>query len=152
MAVDYGSRATGIAISDELRITVRPLTTLLTDRGKSKSTIDRIVALAHEYNVATVVVGLPLRLDGTKGEAAALVGRFVKRLQERLTVPVVMQDERLTSRAADERLREQGADMNRRRLHSDQIAAAILLEDYLLDSERRKNSARDRDRTLKIDR
>ena len=58
MAVDYGSRATGIAISDELRITVRPLTTLLTDRGKSKSTIDRIVALALEYNVATVVVGV----------------------------------------------------------------------------------------------
>ena len=150
MAVDYGSRATGIAISDELRITVRPLTTLLTDRGKSRSTIDRIVALALEYNVATVVVGLPLRLDGSKGEAAALVGRFVKRLQERLTVPVVMQDERLTSRAADEHLREQGADMNRRRLHSDQIAAAILLEDYLLDSERRENS--DRHRTLKLDR
>ncbi len=152
MAIDYGSRATGIAISDELRITVRPLTTLLTDRGKSRSIIDRIVALSLEYNVATVVVGLPLRLDGTKGEAAALVGRFVKRLQERLTIPVVMQDERLTSRAADEHLREQGADVNRRRLHSDQVAAAILLEDYLLDSEHRKSGARDRNRPLKLDR
>jgi putative holliday junction resolvase len=136
MAIDYGSRATGVAISDELRITVRPLTTIKTDRGGIKPLIERIVLLANEYEVGTVLVGLPLRLDGTKGDAAHLVERFASRLAEKLDIPLILRDERLTSRAADELMRDQGADARKRRAQSDQVAAAILLEDYLAETER----------------
>ena len=152
MAIDYGRRATGIAISDELRITVRPLTTLRTDRGETRSLVDRIVALALEYEVETILVGLPLRLDGTRGDAATLVDRFVVRLKDQLTIPVVMRDERLTSRAADELLRDHGASVRRRRAHSDQVAAALLLEDYLAEGERVRAAAeRDSDTLPKLE-
>ncbi len=142
MAIDYGRRATGIALSDELRITVRPLTTLRTDRGETRSLVDRIVALALEYEVGTILVGLPLRLDGTRGDAANLVERFARRLNIQLTIPVILRDERLTSRAADELLREQGARASRRRSDSDQVAAAILLEDYLAEDGRIRAAAK----------
>jgi len=141
MAIDYGSRATGIAISDELQITVRPLTTIKTDRRGLGSLIEKVVQLAREYDVKTILVGLPLRLDGTRGDAALHVERFAGRLGEQIAVPVILRDERLTSRAADELLRDQGADSERRRRHSDQVAAAIILEDYLAESERNRLAA-----------
>ncbi|MEP7273749.1 MAG: Holliday junction resolvase RuvX [Acidobacteriota bacterium] len=115
MAIDYGTRATGVAISDELRFTARPLTTLRAGGGQNQSVIERIAALVLEYEVGTVIVGLPLRLDGTRGDSAILVEKFSQSLQSLLTVPVLLRDERLTSRAADERLRDEGANSKRRR-------------------------------------
>lgn len=141
MAIDYGRRATGVAISDELQITVRPLTTLRADKRESRSLIDRIVALAGEYDVEAILVGLPLRLDGTRGDAAILAERFAERLRTQVTAPVILRDERLTSRAADELLRDQDAKAERRRSHSDQVAAALLLEDYLAEAERARAAA-----------
>jgi putative Holliday junction resolvase len=148
MAIDYGSRATGIAISDELQLTVRPLTTLRTDRRGTAPIIEKIVSLAAEYEVGTVLVGLPLRLDGTRGDAATLVERFASRLKEQIGVPVVLRDERLTSRAADELMRQQGASAKTRRAKSDEIAAAILLEDYLAEAERNRATEETEGRSL----
>lgn len=147
MAIDYGSRATGIAISDELQITVRPLTTLRTTSRGIAPIIEKIASLAAEYDVGTVLVGLPLRLDGTRGEAAIIVDRFASKLGKALSVPIVLRDERLTSRAADELMREQGANPKRRRAESDQVAAAILLEDYLAETERTRAAGEGRGRT-----
>ena len=148
MAIDYGSRATGIAISDELQITVRPLTTLKTDRRGLLSILEEIVCLATEYDVGTVLVGLPLRLDGTRGDAAILVERFASKLKQKLSVPIVFRDERLTSRAADELMRDQGTDAKKRRAKSDQVAAAILLEDYLAETERKRAAGEGEGRSL----
>lgn len=131
MALDYGTRAIGVAISDELRLTVRPLATIRRERQSRTHIIERVFALVSEYEVGTLVVGLPLRMDGTEGEAAARVKRFIRDLQSRLAVPVVPYDERLSSHAADEILRERGADRRERRTRSDEVAAAIILQDYL---------------------
>jgi putative Holliday junction resolvase len=136
MALDYGTRAIGVAISDELRLTVRPLTTIRRERQSRARIIARIIALAAEYEVATLVVGLPLRMDGTPGDAAARVQHFIDQLQSHLTIPVVACDERLTSREADEWLRARGADARERRARSDEYAAAIILQDYLAARER----------------
>ena len=140
MAIDYGSRATGIAISDELQISVRPLVTLKSDRSGSRSLIERIEQLTREYEVGTVLVGLPLRLDGTRGDAAARVEKFADDLRRQLDLPVILRDERLTSRAADELMRERGLAARTRRAQSDQVAAAILLEDYLAETERNRSA------------
>ena len=136
MALDYGTRAIGVAISDELKLTVRPLTTIRRERQSRSRVIELITTLVAEQEVETLVVGLPLRMDGTAGDAAERVMRFIRELQSKLQIPVVPYNERLTSREADEILRERGADARERRARSDEIAAAIILQDYLNDHAR----------------
>jgi putative Holliday junction resolvase len=142
LAVDYGTRNVGLAICDELRIAVRPLATLHVAKLKRTEIIKRISETAREYEAATILVGLPLRMDGTRGEAAERVERFIADLEREIEIPIVARDERLTSRAADERLRAEGAGQRERRARSDETAAVIILEDYLAESERRQYAAR----------
>jgi putative Holliday junction resolvase len=131
----------GLAICDELRIAVRPLATLHGAGLKRTEIVKRISETAREYAAATILVGLPLRMDGTRGEAAKRVERFIAELRREVECPVVAGDERLTSRAADERLRDEGAGQRERRARSDETAAVIILEDYLAESERRRFAA-----------
>ncbi len=134
MALDYGTKATGVAVSDELRLTARPLTTLRRQKLPKLSDAQvaaRVVELVAEYEIGLLLVGLPLNMDGTSGAAVAKVERFVAQLKASTDVPIQMMDERLTSRAADERLRAQGADARERKAKSDEYAALILLEDFL---------------------
>ena len=137
LAIDYGSRSIGLAITDELQLIVRPLVTIPT----KKDALTRIAAVCDEYDVGTIVVGLPLRLDGTRGDAAERVTAFVSELRSNLSIPIVTQDERLTTRAADDRLREEGVPWQKRREKIDAYAAAIILEDYLT-SETLKSKSR----------
>ncbi len=135
MAIDYGSRSIGVAVSDELGMTVRPLTTIRVTTRREKlsphEVIARIHALAVEYAVSTLVVGLPLRADGTRGEAAERVERFISALQSQLTIPVVSCNEFLSSREADEILRAGGASVKERKSRSDEYAATVILRDHL---------------------
>ncbi|NOT63331.1 MAG: Holliday junction resolvase RuvX [Acidobacteria bacterium] len=135
MALDYGTKAMGVAVSDELRLTARPLTTLRRQKLSDAQVAAHVVELITEYEVALLLVGLPLNMDGTRGAAVAKVERFVAHLQAHADVPIQMPiqmiDERLTSREADARLREQGADARERKAKSDEYAALILLEDFL---------------------
>ena len=85
-----------------------------------------------------MVVGLPLRLDGGRGGAAHRTEEFVEKLRRELHIPVVTQDERLTSRAADELLKERGLSLRERREKADEYAAAIILEDYLAAEGRKR--------------
>lgn len=138
MAVDYGSKAIGLAISDELQVTVRPLTTIRRERKKHRQVIESLCNLVDEYQVATVVVGLPLNMDGTRGEAVEKVESFISELQPRLSVPIVTIDERLTSYEADQILREMGAGQKERKAKSDEYAAVLILQDYLDGQSRQK--------------
>jgi putative pre-16S rRNA nuclease len=136
MAIDYGTKAMGVAISDELGLTVRPLTTIRRGRQKYLQVIDKICSLIHENEIATLVVGMPLNMDGTRGKAAERIEKFVADLQNRIAIPIVIVDERLTSYAADQLLRDRG--VKERRARSDEFAAAIILQDYLDQEERRR--------------
>ncbi len=133
IAIDYGAKSIGVAISDELQLTVRPLTTIRRAKKKYSQVIDLICSLAGENEVGALVVGMPLNMDGTRGEAAERVDRFVADLQNRLSIPVVTVDERLTSVEADRILREMGMNERERRSRSDEYAAVIILRDYLND-------------------
>ena len=90
-----------------------------------------VAALAREHGVAEVVVGLPLRLDGSFGSQAEKVVAFVERLRRVLRLPVVTRDERLTSVAAGERLAEAGVKGRDRKARIDQMAAALILQEHL---------------------
>jgi putative Holliday junction resolvase len=135
MAIDYGTKAIGVAISDELHLTVRPFTTIRRDRKKYARVIDEICSLIFENEIGVLAVGMPLNMDGTRGVAAARVEKFVSDLQNRLKIPIVIIDERLTSYEADRILRDMG--VSERRARSDEYAAAIILQDYLDQEERR---------------
>lgn len=128
MAIDYGRKRFGLALSDELRITSQPLTTL--PRTNRRDDLRRLRLLARENKVCQIVVGLPLRLDGSAGEMAEEVKRFATRITKELGLPVEMFDERLSSwEAGQTEVRSTRSEYHD--VHRDEIAAAIILRDYL---------------------
>jgi putative Holliday junction resolvase len=135
MALDYGTRRTGVAVCDELGITVRPVETI---GGKNRQeALDRAAALSRELDVTQIVIGLPLNMDGSEGPAGKRVREFADRLRALVEVPIELFDERLTSREAEQRLLERGYDREERKAKADEWAAVILLEDYLSGHSRR---------------
>jgi len=128
LAIDYGRKRYGLALSDELGLTAQPLTTL--PRTNRRDDLRRLRLLARENKVRRIVVGLPLRLDGTAGEMADEVTRFATRLNKNLGLPVETFDERLTSWQAGE-TEVSGTRGENSGAHRDDIAAAIILRDYL---------------------
>lgn len=131
MAIDYGTKSIGVAVSDELQLSVRPLTTIRREKLKKMEVIERINSLIDEHQISLLAVGLPLNMDGSRGEAAKRVEKFVADLQQRLSITIITLDERLTSYEADQILREMGVGEQQRRKRSDEYAAMIILQDYL---------------------
>jgi putative Holliday junction resolvase len=129
LAIDLGSKNIGTAVSDELGMTVRPLETIR--RSSNQRDIARLKSLIEDLDAEAVVVGLPLRMDGTAGDAAAEATRFAERLRAELGVAVFMQDERLTSYEAEQMMIDRGLNRTERRARSDKFAAMIILRDYL---------------------
>ena len=131
MAIDYGTKAIGLAVSDELRLTVRPLTTVRRGKKSYAQVVAEICALIAEHEIATLAIGLPLNMDGTRSEMTARVESFVNDLRAQLTIPIEMVDERLTSYEAEQILRAMGVGERERRARSDEYAAVLILQDYL---------------------
>jgi putative pre-16S rRNA nuclease len=129
LAVDLGTLRIGTAVSDELGLTVRPVETI--KRSNAGKDVARLKQLVEELEAEAVVVGLPLRMDGTIGSAAKKANKFAERLRRELKIEVFTQDERLTSYEADQMLIEQGFDRRERRKRSDEIAATLILQDFL---------------------
>lgn len=129
LALDLGAKRVGVAVSDEMRLTVRPLPALR--RTNWKQLVRDTASLCESLDVREVVVGLPLRLDGSEGEAAADARRAAQNLSDSLGLAVRLQDERLTSFAAEDALREQGFSRDEIKKRVDSEAAAIILRDFI---------------------
>ena len=129
LALDVGDVRIGVAVSDETRTLASGLTTL---RSKGpRQDVRQVAALVREQQAAEVVVGLPLRLDGSAGSQAEKVMAFVERLRRAVPVPVTTRDERLSSVAASERLVEAGVRGSARKQKLDQAAACLILQELL---------------------
>jgi putative Holliday junction resolvase len=128
--IDPGQARIGLAISDETQSIAFPRQTLSARGGFEKAAAEVRRALVDE-DVRTVVVGLPLRLDGSEGEAARRARAFGEALRSVLDAEVVYWDERMTTVAAERSLREMGKRGPQRREVVDQSAATILLQGYL---------------------
>ena len=132
LALDYGERRVGVAVSDPLGILAQPLETLDRGRAGGSGHLRRIDELVSEYEVQQIVIGLPLHLDGRHGPEADAAQAFGREVAKRTGVPVDYIDERWTSLEARRVLEEAGAP-RRQRGHGqvDRVAAAIILRVFL---------------------
>lgn len=130
LAVDWGERRIGLALSDPQEIVATGLPTLRV-AGMSGA-VERVARLAAEREVESIVVGLPLLMSGERGESAVAAERFAAALRARTRLPVETYDERLTSALSERRLRETGVRTGHAKARVDQGAAVALLESYML--------------------
>lgn len=129
MALDYGEVRIGVAMTDLMRLIASPYETYV--RKDLNADISHICSLIRDNSVKTVVVGLPLNMDGTEGERAQKTREFVDLLKTQTNVDFVFQDERLSSVSAEEILLEGGMKRKDRKQNIDKVAAAIILESFL---------------------
>ena len=129
VAVDYGAKRTGLALSDETAFLASSLEQF--EAESDEAVLNQIAAVVSERGVAKVVVGLPRNMDGSYGQQAQRVLRFVEALRAKVSVPVETWDERLTTVSADRILREGDLSRAKRKVRRDMIAAQILLQNYL---------------------
>ena len=129
LSIDYGEKRVGIALSDELKITAQPLDTIINDNlEKTASTIAGIIS---EKDVEKVILGLPRNLKGEKGTQALEVEKFRDLLVSIISVPVVFQDEWLTSSEAKKTLIKGGVKTGKNKSKVDKIAAVLILQNHL---------------------
>lgn len=132
MGLDYGSKTIGVAISDELGLTAQPVETIeRNSENKLRKSLARISEIVKEKNIQKIVVGLPVNMSGKRGERVTRTLEFVEKLKLRVEIPIVMQDERLTTVEANEILSESGVKWEERKRYIDQIAASIILKEYM---------------------
>lgn len=138
LAIDYGRKRIGLAVSDELGITAQPLLTL--SRVNRRQDLRRLRDICRQYGVAHILVGHPLHISGEAGEMAEEARGFATRLKTELGIDTELMDERLTTWEAEQTLAETKSSSRRSRKSVDDIAAALLLREYL--DRRRTSSSR----------
>jgi putative holliday junction resolvase len=133
LAIDYGRRRLGLAISDPLGVAVRPLATWT--RSNRRQDLARLRSLCREQGVSRIVIGWPLHLSGAQGDMASEAAGFADRIGKELGIPVELVDERLSSWEAEQILADdhasKGRSPNPKHRKLDEVAAAVILRDYL---------------------
>ena len=129
MGLDVGQKTIGIALSDELGLTAQPYQTLR--RKGEAGDLRAIRKIVDEQGVSAVIVGLPKNMDGTIGGQARRVMAFAEKIEAAFDLPVVRQDERLSTVAAERILIQGDVSRAKRRKQVDKLAAAIILQSYL---------------------
>ncbi|MGH9685042.1 MAG: Holliday junction resolvase RuvX [Candidatus Acidiferrales bacterium] len=127
LAIDYGRKRVGLALSDELGFTAQPFATL--ERTNRRNDLRRLREICRQHGVTRILVGHPLHMSGETGEMAQEAARFAARLTKDLGIEVELADERLTTWEAGRTMAETKS--RRRRGQLDDVAAAILLREYL---------------------
>lgn len=131
MGLDVGSKTVGIAISDELGWTAQGLTTLKINEEREQFGFEEIGQLIREYQVDTVVIGLPKNMNGTIGPRGEASKQFANEIESRFDVQTVLWDERLTTMAAERVLLEADVSRKKRKKVIDKMAAVMILQGYL---------------------
>jgi putative holliday junction resolvase len=139
LAIDYGRKRIGLALSDDLGLTAKPLGTLV--RVNRQADIRRLREACRTHGIAHIIVGHPLHMTGEAGEMASEAARFAARLEKAVGIGVELVDERLTSWEAAQTVTETRPRPRRKRESLDDVAAAVLLRDYLEHTRGRTSSA-----------
>lgn len=140
LGIDYGTKRVGIAISDGLGLTARPLEVVPRD-----NVVERVVEIVSNYDVRRLIIGLPTALGGHEGTSTEGARDLGSELRKATGVDVEYIDERFTSRMADEALLGAGMKRRERRETVDKVAAAIILQTYLDTRDARRNSKTPKD-------
>lgn len=132
MALDYGSKTIGVAISDALQITAQGIETLQTNEAIKDFKMKRIKELVREYDVEKIIVGLPKNMNNTLGFRSEATLEFVEILKNKIkSIPIELQDERLTTMGAERVLLEADVSRKKRKQVIDKMAAVLILQTYL---------------------
>jgi len=137
LAVDPGSKRVGIAISDPSATIAQALVTIPAEPAASLA--GRIAAIAHEQEAASIIVGLPRRLDGTHGPEAKAASRLAGEIRSLSRLPVELVDERMTTAAAERSMISTGTRRRERRQDIDRVAATMLLQSHLDQVRKRRD-------------
>ena len=132
MGLDYGKSTVGVAISDSMGITAQPVETIRRKgENKLRTTYARLRELITEYEVEKIVVGLPKHMTGELGERAEKSQAFAEELERKVSLPVELWDERMTTMAAAQVLDEAGVRQDRQKEYVDKLAASLILQGWL---------------------
>lgn len=127
LAIDYGSKRTGLAVCDPAETICSPLAVL----DGSKNLIKSICKIIDDEKIEAVVIGLPFNMDGTKGPQAKAVEKFAAELKKNASVPIDFSDERLSSFAAEDKFADIDIKFSKKRKPLDAVAAAEILQTFL---------------------
>ena len=131
LGIDLGSKTVGLAMSDAtLTIASSHKTIFFKDEDYS-STISEIIEIVKDYNIAKIILGLPKNMNNTLGERALITTKYKELLEEKINIPTILFDERLTSVISNSILIEADISRKKRKKKVDSIAAQIILQDYL---------------------
>ena len=129
LAIDYGMRRIGLAVSDPLQIIATPLDTLRISNYEDG--IKQLKAVYEEYKPITIIMGYPIGTSGNKTDQTRLVDQVIESLRSSIDVPIISWDERYTSLQAKSILQQQGRKVRDDKGMVDQLAARIMLQEYL---------------------
>ena len=133
LAVDLGDKRTGIAVGDDELSMSQPVAVLEIPIGKRL--VEALVETIEQQGVDALVMGLPLNMDGSLGQRAGITKTFAQELANATTLPIHFQDERLTSCSAEEKLHQSGKTHKQKKKVRDALAAAEILNDFLLSKD-----------------
>jgi putative holliday junction resolvase len=134
LGIDYGKKKLGIAVSNPEQTMALPIRQIAEEKLDAR--LKEIVGLIAEFNIKALVIGLPLNMDGSESEQSEVVRKFATQLADNLKLPVYLQDERLTSKAANNALKAAGYNRKDRDAMDDQIAACMILETTMIKLRR----------------
>ncbi|MFA6355961.1 MAG: Holliday junction resolvase RuvX [Candidatus Omnitrophota bacterium] len=137
LGLDFGEKRIGVAVSDPLGIIAQGVTVI--ERKTIEEDLKAINAIISEYGAESIVVGMPINMDGTKGKSADKVTEFVEVLKASAGIPVATYDERLSTKESEKFLISSDVSRRKRKNVIDKVAAQLILESYL---ERLKNNVR----------
>lgn len=131
MGLDVGSKTVGVAVSDALGWTAQGIETISIDEDQGKFGFERVAEIARQYEVEKVVVGLPKNMNNTIGPRGEASIAYAEKLKEILELPVIMWDERLSTRQAERILLEADVSRKKRKKVIDKMAAIMILQGFL---------------------
>jgi putative Holliday junction resolvase len=129
LGIDHGAKKLGTAISDPGKIMALPLEVASIEKETAK--LDYIKQLVLKYKAGGVVLGLPTYMDGSASSQTHAVNNFAKKLASKISIPIFLQDERLTTAAAQSLLRDTGMKRKQRDMVDDKISASLILEEVI---------------------
>ena len=138
LSLDYGSKRIGVAVCDELGMTAQGLATIA--RKNRRKDLEEIAGFIRTYSVEKIVIGYPIRLDGTEGIECEKINKFASMLESTFSLPVIKWDETLSTKAAEEILIRANIARKRRKNIVDKLAASLILQGYL-DARQRRNKS-----------
>ena len=139
LGLDLGTRTLGIAISDSTHLVATPVTIIRFNDSDYDSTIEPLKKLIDENDIGKLILGLPKNMNNTIGERATQTLEYKDMLEKQFNIPVIMQDERLSTVSAHNYMLEADMSRKKRKEKVDGLAASIILQTYL-DIERGKNN------------